>query len=101
MFKQQSPSGEQTCFVHDNLTGVKANLQGQHILPPFNSLKAGMGLSETFCAGHGISQKKQSHHLWAQTFFPQYVCSPVVFSNCALEIPTSMPIESVVIQTRV
>lgn len=58
MFKQQSPRGEQTTYlVPDKLTGVKANLQGQHVLPLFNSLKAGMGLSGTFCTGHGIPKK--------------------------------------------
>lgn len=71
MFKQQGPSGEQTtCLVHDKLTGMKANLQGWHVLPLFNSLKAGMELSKTFCTGHGISQKSQPDHLWPQTYFP-------------------------------
>lgn len=107
MFKGQSPSGEQTTYsVHDKLTGVKANLQGQHILPLFNSLKAGTGLSDTFCTGHGISQKSQSDHLWVQTSFPSmsvlrwYEISP---TNCALklEIPISMPTDSWVIQAQV
>lgn len=90
MFKQQSSSGKQTtCLAHNKLTGVNANLQGQHILPLFNSLKAGIGLSETFCTGHGIFHKSQSDHLWAQASFTTmsvlqwYEVSP---TNCTLNL---------------